>query len=672
MRRILSLALPLLSLSLAAQTAPALTGAVRAGVNPIYMDRTTNPCTDLYRFANGAFDATTIPAAYASYGVNQEIDERNEIILKEILEDAAKATDAPAGSVTARIRDFYTSGMNTAAIEAAGLKPLKPFIDAIDAMKSGKDLAPVMARLRIVGISSGFGFGISQDDKDSSTMIAQIWQGGLGLPEREFYFRDDEASRKQRAAYQRHIARVLELAGSNVTTASTLSQRILALETKLAKVSRKLEDLRDPESNYHKLNRSEIQKLSPSFPWEAYFTGLELPSTEKRLIVGQPEFIQGFGQLVKSVSIADWKAYLRWRVLRATSDCLGSAFEAESFAFYGQTLRGRKEMFPRWKRVLAAVDGGIGEDLGQAYVKRAFSPEAKARVVEMVRFHKEALKQSIQRAPWMSEETKLKAFQKLDVMRAKVGYPDAWRDYASAGIKQQPYVLNALAADAFEFRRRLAKLGHPVDRDEWDMTPQTNNAYYSPTLNEIVLPAGILQSPFFSVDADDAANYGALASTIGHEILHGFDDQGCQYDAKGNLQNWWTDADRKAYEALTTQVVAQYNAFEVQPGLFINGRATLGENLADIGGLKISFEAWKLATVGTPQPARDGLSPEQRFFVAFAQGWRTNTREEAQRLQVQSDVHSPIRWRVLGSAAAIPEVHQAFGCPNSTATPPIW
>jgi predicted metalloendopeptidase len=462
------------------------------------------------------------------------------------------------------------------------------------------------------------------------------------------------------------------LAGDPTDKAQKAAQRLLVFETKLAKVSRKLVDLRDPQANYHKMERRTLDKMAPGFGWPLYFRTLGLPDGEKRLVVGQPEFLQGFARLTGTAPLEDVKTYLRWHLLNATAEYLGKDLESADFDFYGKTLRGRKEMFPRWKRVLFAVDRGIGEDLGQAFVKRAFSPEAKAKVLEMVRFHREALKLTLQRAPWMSDATKTQALHKLETMNAKVGYPDQWRDYSEAGIKRQPYVLNALAANAFEFRRRLAKLGKPVDRTEWEMTPQTNNAYYTPVLNEIVLPAGILQPPFFSETADDASNYGALASTIGHELLHGFDDEGSQYNADGNLKNWWTVADRKAYDALTAKVAAQYDAFEVQPGLHIDGRQTLGENLADIGGLKISFEAWKLATAGKPQSPKDGLSPEQRFFVAFAQGWRTNTRPEALRLQVQSDVHSPVRWRVNGPAAALPEVGQAFGCPSHADATPIW
>jgi predicted metalloendopeptidase len=349
-------------------------------------------------------------------------------------------------------------------------------------------------------------------------------------------------------------------------------------------------------------------------------------------------------------------------VLKAAAGSLSRAFEEEAFAFYGKTLSGRTELLPRWKRMLEAADRALGEDLGQLYVQQAFSPEAKAQVKEMIRFHKEALRQSIQRSAWMGKTTQQEALRKLDTMREKIGYPDRWRDYSRLEVKRRPHVLNVLAANDFEFRRRMAKLGRPVDRNEWLMSPQTNNAYYEPALNEICLPAGILQPPFFDAKADAASNYGALASTIGHEILHGFDDQGSQYDADGNLKNWWTPEDRKAYDAMTDIVVRQYDAYEPLPGLKIRGRQTLGENLADIGGLKISYDAWRLATQGKPQPSSQGFNPEQRFFLAFAQGWRTNLRPEYLRTMIQSDVHSPIRERVLGPVSSLPEFQLAFGC----------
>ncbi|HJW34368.1 MAG TPA: M13 family metallopeptidase [Holophagaceae bacterium] len=633
------------------------------GVDPAYMDRSVDPCKDFYRYANGAYDREPIPGAYGSFGVNQEIDDRNWAMLKGILESAAAAKSAP-GSAGQRIGDFYASGMDEAAIEAAGLTPLKPMLQRIEGLKGPRDLAPLLAELHKGGLRAGFAFSVGIDDKDATSMIGQLYQGGLGLPEREYYFRKDPKTVAHRKAYVAHVARMLELSGLKTPAAKAGAQRVMALETLLARASRTLEALRDPEKNYHKIARTDLPALGKGFRWEAYFEALGFPAAERSLLVGQPDFLKSFGVLASKGSLADWKLYLRWHLISGTATALPKAFDRANFDFYGRVLSGTQEQLPRWKRMLVATDRAIGFDLGKLYVEKAFSPAAKEKVLEMVKWHKEALRQSIQRAPWMGADTKVQALKKLDAMTAKVGYPDQWRDYSALTVARQPHVLNTLAARAFEFRRRLAKLGKPVDRSEWLMSPQTNNAYYEPTLNEICLPAGILQAPFFDEKADDASNYGALASTIGHEILHGFDDQGSQYDAQGNLKNWWTAEDRKGYDARTGEVVALYDAFEPLPGLHIQGKQTLGENLADIGGLKLSFEAWKLATAGKPQPSGDGLNPEQRFFVAFAQGWRTNQRPEEVDTQVKSDVHSPIRERVLGPAKMVGAFHEAFGCKN--------
>ncbi|HJV89986.1 MAG TPA: M13 family metallopeptidase [Holophagaceae bacterium] len=652
----LPIALALICGALSAQQARPI-----LGVDPVYMDRSVDPCKDFYRFACGAYDKEPIPAAYGSYGVNQEIDERNWNLLKGILEASAAAKAAP-GTATQRIGDFYASGMDEAAIEAAGLTPLKPWFNRIEALKGPRDLAPLLAEMHKVGIRVGFGFGVGIDDKDATAMIGQLGQGGLGLPERAYYLRTDAKTVAQRKAYVAHVARMLELSGLKAPLAKAGALRVMALETKLATASRPLEALRDPEKNYHKVARPELAHMGKGFPWETYFSALGLPAGEKAVLVGQPEFLKDFALLATKGNLADWKLYLRWHLLDGTAHALPKAFDQASFEFFGKVLYGTEEQLPRWKRMLRATDQALGFDLGKLYVARAFSPVAKAKVLEMVKWHKEALRQSIQRAPWMGEDTKVQALKKLDAMAVKVGYPDVWRDYSALSVSRQPHVLNVLAGRAFEFQRRLGKLGKPVDHTEWGMSPQTNNAYYEPTLNEICLPAGILQAPFFDEKADDASNYGALASTIGHEILHGFDDQGSQYDAAGNLRNWWTEADRKAYTARTGEVVALYDTFEPLKGLHIQGKQTLGENLADIGGLKLSFEAWKLATAGKPQPGGEGLTPEQRFFVAFAQGWRTNQRPEEIDTQVKTDVHSPIRERVLGPAKLVGAFHEAFGC----------
>jgi len=470
------------------------------------------------------------------------------------------------------------------------------------------------------------------------------------------------------------VARILTLAGDSAPAAQSGAQAILALETKLAKASRTLVDLRDPQANYHKVARKDLPAMA-GLDWNAYFAAVALPAGEAHVLVGQPEFYQALAGLVASESMDTWRTYLRWHVLKAASPFLGSAFVEENFAFFGKTLSGTTELRPRWKRVLSAADRAIGEDLGQLYVKTAFSPQAKARALEMVHFHKEAMRARILAADWMVEATKAQALRKLDTMRSKVGYPDRWRDYSALQLSRQAFVLNVQAAAAFDFHRRMAKLGKPVDRNEWFMTPQTNNAYYEPSLNEMCFPAGILQPPFFDEKADDASNYGALASTIGHELTHGFDDQGRQYDWQGNLKDWWTAEDAKRFEARADHIVKQYDAFEVLPGLRINGKLTLGENIADIGGLRVSYEAFKLATKGKDLKSVDGFTPDQRFFIAFAQGWRTNQRPEQLKLQVTTDVHSPVKWRVLGPVADFPEFRQAFQCgsaPAGLAPTAIW
>jgi predicted metalloendopeptidase len=643
-----------------------------SGVDRSYMDLTVSPCKDFYAYANGAFEKVPIPGEYAAYGVNQEIDERNFATLKEILEHSAR-TGGPKGSVVQRVGDFYASGMDEALIDRVGLLPLRPWLNQIQAIADPRELVAVIARLQAQGLNAGFHFDVQIDDKDTTTMIAGFSQGGLGLPERDYYFRAGENAEEIRAAYVSHIARMLELAGDAPPSAKAAAAVIMAFETKLAKASRTLVDLRDPEKNYHKFERSALPKLAPGLDWDRYLATLAFPRNETKLLVRQPEFFTAFGGLLTSEPLPVWRNYLRWHLVSENSNYLSKPFVEERFSFVGKKLSGTTELRPRWKRVLAAADAAIGEDLGQLYVQRAFSPAAKTRALAMVNFVKEAMRGRIRDAAWMSPTTKAEAYKKLDTLRTKVGYPDKWRDYGKLDIARRPYVLNVLAAGAFEFQRELAKLGKPVDRDEWEMTPQTNNAYYEPTLNEICFPAGILQPPFFDEKADDATNYGSIGATIGHELTHGFDDQGRQYDAAGNLKNWWTEADAKAFEARAECVARQYDAFEVLPRLHINGHQTLGENIADVGGLRICYAAYKLATKRKKPAAADGFTPDQRFFIAFAQSWRTNERPEAVRLHVASDVHSPVRWRVLGSVANFPEFRQAFGCKKPAESwPPIW
>jgi len=641
-------------------------------VDRSYMNLSASPCRDFYAYANGAYDKVPIPGDYSEYGVNQEIDERNHAILKEILETSAR-NGGPKGSLAQRVGDFYASGMDEASIEREGLHPLQPMLDAIQAISTPSELAGMVGRLHGQGLPVAFGFWVQQDDKDSATMIAAFEQGGLGLPDRDYYFQAGDDAEGIRRAYVAHIARTLGLAGDTSASAKAGADAIMAFETKLARASRTIVELRDPDRNYNKLARTGLSRLASRLDWEGFLSAFGFPASEKTVLVGQPEFFSALDQLIATEPIETWRLYLRWRVLSLTSNYLGLEFEQEHFAFAGTTLSGETEMKPRWKRFLEEEDDAIGEDLGQLYVKRAFSTSAKARVLEMVGFHIEAMHGRIEGAAWMSEATKKEAYRKLAAIRSKVGYPDRWRDYGKLDVARRAYVLNVLAASAFEFRRQLSKLGKPVDRDEWGITPQTNDAYYDRTLNEIVLPAGILQPPFFNEGASDADNYGALASTIGHELTHGFDDQGRKYDWQGNLKNWWSDADASGFQVRAERIAKLYDGYEVLPGVHINGHQTLGENVADTGGLRLSYEAYKLATRGRRQDPSDGFTPDQRFFIAFAQGWRTNTRPEKLRLTVGSDVHSPARWRVLGPVANFPEFRTAFGCSEPVETwPPVW
>jgi predicted metalloendopeptidase len=645
------------------------------GFNPANIDPTAKPCQDFFQYAVGGWaKRTAIPAEYERYGVDQEIDTRTHQILWEIMESAA-ASKAPAGSETRKVGDFYASGMDEAGIEAAGLAPLKPLFTRIDGVKDGASLAAVLADLHRLGAFAGFHFGVEQDDKASSRYAMVLAQGGLGLPDRDYYVKEDPKSKELLAAYRAHVAKVLALAGLDPKDAD----RVLALETRLAKASMTRVEQRDPNAIYHAMTPAQLRAAAPGFPADLYLKGLGLPAPD-RFIVRQPAFLAELGRMVQDVPADQWRIYLRWTLLRNAAPGLPAAFEQESFAFYGTRLQGTTAQHPRWKRVMFAADRGLGEALGKLYVQRAFPASSKTKVREMVENLRTALGTRIDHLEWMSAPTKAKARQKLAAMRVKVGYPDAWRDYALLEVKRQPYVLNLLEARRFEFQRRLAKLGKPIDRNEWEMTPQTNNAYYSPTMNEIVFPAGILQAPYFDASADDAVNYGNIGATIGHEMTHGFDDEGRQYDADGNLKSWWTPADEKAYNARAELVVKQFDAFEPLPGLHLNGRLTLGENIADLGGLKIAWDAWKLSQKGKAQVGRiEGFTPEQRFFLGYAETWRTLTREEAARLRVVTDPHSPAKFRVNGPLANLPEFYQAFGCKDGDSMkrpekdrPAIW
>lgn len=649
------------------------------GVNPAHLDRSVAPSQDFFQFSNGGWvKANPIPGDQSAWGAFNELREANRRTLRDLMEEAAK-TQAPKGSALQKVGDFYASGMDEAAIEKAGLKPLQPMLARIAAIRDTRALAREIGRLHLEVGSPAFSFFVGQDDKDSTSYIAQFMQGGLGLPDRDYYTLTDARSQEIRAKYLAHVARMFELLGEKPALAKAHAGVVMDLETRLAKASMTQVEQRDPHAIYHKMSPTELAKLAPGFPWDAFFKTIGLPE-QKALLVRQPKFFEELGRMAKELPMAQWQTYLRWNLVRATAGELPDAFGKESFAFYGQVLSGAKERQARWKRVQSSTDGALGELVGQLYVKKAFSPEAKQKMLALVSNLRAALKDRIAQLTWMSAPTKQKAQEKLAAFNVKIGYPDTWRDYSRLEVKKGAFLANNLAAARFEFQRNLGKLGKPIDRTEWGMTPQTVNAYYDPSMNEIVFPAGILQPPFFDPKADDAVNYGGIGMVIGHEMTHGFDDQGCQYDAKGNLNNWWTEADTKAYQASTDLVKQQAAAFEVMPGLKLNGELTLGENIADLGGLKIAFEALKMQWAKTGKPAAiDGFTPEQRFFLGYAQAWRSNSRPEALRMQVMTDPHSPAKYRVNGPLANLPEFLEAFqvgeGSPMArpaSQRPTIW
>ncbi len=628
------------------------------GFNPANLDPSVKPTQDFFQFAVGGWaKRTAIPAEYDRYGVDQEIDTRTHQILKEIMESAAAAKAAP-GTETQKVGDFYASGMDEAGIEDRAVAPLQPLFTRIDGVKDATTLAAVLADFHRLGAFAGFSFRIEQDDKESTRYSMTLAQGGLGLPDRDYYLKEDPKSKELLTAYRAHVGQMLSLAGFDRKDADL----ILTLEMRLAKASMTRVEQRDPMAVYHAMTPAELKTAAPGFPADLYLKALGV-SAPDRFVVRQPAFIAELGRMVQEVPIVQWQTYLRWTLLRTTAPFLPKAFEQEAFAFYGTRLQGTTAMHPRWKRVMLAADRGLGEALGKLYVQRAFPASSKAKVLTMVENLRTALRARIDGLEWMSAPTKVKAQQKLATIRVKIGYPDLWRDYTRLNVQRQPYVLNVLETHRFEFDRRLANLGKPIDRNEWDMTPQTNNAYYNPSMNEIVFPAGILQPPYFDATADDAVNYGNIGATIGHEMTHGFDDEGRQYDADGNLKAWWTPEDEKAYNLRAELVVKQFDAYEPLPGLHLNGKLTLGENIADLGGLKLAWDAWKLSPKGQRPVGRiAGFTPEQRFFLGYAETWRTLTREEALRLRANTDPHSPAKFRVNGPLSNLPEFYEAFGC----------
>jgi putative endopeptidase len=633
------------------------------GINPAYLDTKVSACVNFNQHANGGWIAShPVPAEYPSYGTLRELTERNEVILHQILEDAASRTSAPIGSDEQKIGDFYASCMNTTQVERAGAKPLRPEFKRIRQIHDLPGLEAEVSRLQGAGANVLFRFTEQQDRKDSTQVIAGALQGGMGLPERDYYFKDDEKSQQIREAYVKHIASMLALLGDDAAQAADESRRVMALETRLAQSAMTRIELRDPDATYHKMPLAQLQNLTPNFSWERYLGSLGYPQISQ-INVAQPKFFSAANELLGSVPLDDWKAYLRWHLISAAAPALSEKFVQEDFNFYARTLRGTEKILPRWRRCVDATDRQLGFAVGKEFVQKEFPPEAKARADKMVHFLIEALREDIQTLPWMGPETKRAAIAKLDAFTPKIGYPDKWRDYSAFKVNRGPYVDNALRGDLFEFRRSLNKIGKPVDRGEWGMTPPTVNAYYSPSMNEIVFPAGILQPPFFDPKADDAANFGGIGAVIGHEMTHGFDDQGRKFDAHGNRSDWWTADDLKNFQQRAACVEKQFDGYVAIDNVHEKGKLVLGESIADLGGLTIAYKAYRKSQKGKPQPPEiDGFTPEQRFFLSFAQVWAGNDRPEFIRLMVNTDPHPMHSYRALAAPSNMPAFQQAFGC----------
>jgi putative endopeptidase len=630
-------------------------------INAANMDTAVKPGDDFYRFANGSWlKNNPIPAEYSRYGVFELLQEENYEQLKTILAEASADKNAATGTVNQKIRDYYNSGMDTVKIDKNGISPLKAELDQIDAMATPADVQKYIILEHASGNYPLFYLFSSPDEKNSNQVIAMTYQGGLGLPDRDYYLSDEPRSKEIRTKYVQHMAKMFVLAGSTPEQAAKDADIDMKIETELAKLSRTRLALRDPNANYNKTDLAGIQKMAPGIDWKAYFEGIKLTATNE-INVGQPEFMAAMAKMVNTIPVNDWKVYFRWDLINTAASSLSSDFDKEHFAFYGTVLSGVKEQRPRWKRMIDQTSGSLGEAVGQLYVQKFFPPEAKKRMIELVNNLKASLSQRINGLTWMSDATKKEAQAKLAKINVKIGYPDKWIDYSSLTIGTDSYYANSKSARQFAVNRDISKIGKPVDRSEWGMTPQTINAYYSPNMNEIVFPAGILQPPFFFMDADDAVNYGAIGMVISHEMTHGFDDQGRQYDKEGNLHDWWLADDSKNFTAQTKVLVDQYDNYKILDSLHVDGKLTLGENIADLGGMNVAYNGLQKALEGKNKDEKiDGFTPDQRFFLSYAQVWRANIRDEETMRRLKEDVHSPGDARVNAIVYNIPAFYTAF------------
>jgi putative endopeptidase len=635
------------------------------GLDVADLDRTVSPCEDFFEFSGGNWlKANPVPSYATSWGPRNLLGLRTQATLRQILEDAAANRSAAPGSNAQKVGDFYAAAMDTTAIEKAGLAPLQPELARIAALKTRAQLPALIAHEQDLGTGVFFRGGVQVDEKNTTRYVIGLDQGGLTMGDRDYYLKDDPRTQKIRAAYQAYMQQVFGLLGDNAATAQRNAATVERIEKRLATASKTRVELRDPQANYNQLTLAAAAQRYPALQLPQLLAAMQLGKA-REVVVGQPAFFDEVNNVLKTEPLADLQTYMRWHLVRSVAATLPAAYVEASFR-YNQALTGAKQQTTRWKRVQAATDATIGEAFGQLYVDKAFSPEAKRKALEMVANIKASLAEHIQTNTWMSAPTKAEALKKLNALRVKIGYPDQWKDYSALPITRASYTTNILNARLWESRREAARFGGPVDHTEWGMTPPTINAYYNPPLNEIVFPAGYLQPPFFDPKADDAVNYGAIGGVMGHEMTHGFDDQGRQYDSQGNLRDWWTPADAAEFTKRAAVVGRQYDAFSPLDSVHVNGKLTMGENLADFAGLTIVYGALEKQLqqrYGTgPRPQYDGFSPEQRFFLSWAQLRRTNIRPEALRQQIQTDPHSPGQYRTIGPIMNMPQFQAAFGC----------
>ena len=640
-----------------------------SGIDLANMDTTVAAGTDFFRYACGGWnDAHPLTAEYSRYGTFDQLFENSQKQLRELIEGLAAQKNNPAGSAAQKIGDLYNMAMDSVTLNKQGAEPVKAMLGKIAALKDKGEIIPMMTEMAHIGIGTYFHSYVYADPKNSSLNIFQMGQGGINLGEKEYYLDNDSITQNIREQYKVYIGKLFQLAGFTEAEAQQKVADVMEIETAIAKASRSATELRDPEANYHKMSFDELKKTISGIDWDAYVKGLGIQAPAE-LNVEQVEPIQEVARLMNTLPISKHVSYLEYNLLDAAASCLSDDFVAARFDFYGKVLSGRQVNQPRWKRAVNSVNGMLGELVGEMYVEKYFPAAAKERMVKLVKNLQTALGERINAQEWMSDSTKVKAQEKLAAFHVKVGYPDKWKDYSKLDIKKDSYWANVCRASEWSFNDMYSRLGKPVDKDEWLMTPQTVNAYYNPSTNEICFPAAILQPPFFNMEADDAANYGAIGVVIGHEMTHGFDDQGRQYDKDGNLKDWWTEEDAKRFDERAQVMVNVFDSIEVAPGVYGNGRMTLGENIADHGGLQVAYQAFKKATAANPLPVMNGLTPEQRFFLAYAGVWGNNIRPEEVLNRTKSDVHSLGKWRVNGALPQIGAWYEAF---NITENDPMF